>query len=125
MDFELSDDAICARGGWYPDFKTRPSAPAIFQTTAFDMHGLEQLEAVGAGRETGYIYTRDGNPNHDAFAADVARLERAEAGVVCASGMGAMTAALLTLSRIPSTPLQNPPPLIRLSSFETNPDHRL
>jgi cystathionine beta-lyase/cystathionine gamma-synthase len=95
VDLELSDDAICARGGWYPDFKTRPSAPAIFQTTAFDMHGLEQLEAVGAGRETGYIYTRDGNPNHDAFAADVARLEGAEAGVVCASGMGAMTAALL------------------------------
>ena len=95
MDIELSDDAICARGGWYPDFKTRPSAPAIFQTTAFDMHGLEQLEAVGTGRETGYIYTRDGNPNHDAFAADVAKLEGAEAGVVCASGMGAMTAALL------------------------------
>ncbi|MGE5190913.1 MAG: trans-sulfuration enzyme family protein [Deltaproteobacteria bacterium] len=95
MHIEPSDDAICARGGWYPDFKTRPSAPAIFQTTAFDMHSLEQLEAVGTGRETGYIYTRDGNPNHDAFAADVARLEGAEAGVVCASGMGAMTAALL------------------------------
>src|SRR5260370_25388421 len=55
------------------------------------MHGLEQLEAVAGGRETGYIYTRDGNPNHDAFAADVARLERAEAGVVCSSGMGART----------------------------------
>src|SRR6516165_439888 len=90
-----SDDAICARGGWYPEFRTRPSAPAIFQTTAFDMHGLEQLEAVAAGHEKGYIYTRDGNPNHDAFAADVARLERAEAGVACSSGMGAMTAVLL------------------------------
>jgi cystathionine beta-lyase/cystathionine gamma-synthase len=95
LQLEYSDDAVCARGGWYPDFGTRPSAPAIYQTTAFDMHGLEQLEAVAGGRETGYIYTRDGNPNHDAFAADVARLERAEAGVVCASGMGAMTAALL------------------------------
>lgn len=95
MDFDLSDDAICARGGWYPEFRTRPSAPAIFQTTAFDMHGLEQLEAVAGGRETGYIYTRDGNPNHDAFAADVAKLEGAQAGVVCASGMGAMTAVVL------------------------------
>ena len=90
-----TDDATCARGGWYPEFRTRPSAPAIFQTTAFDMHGLEQLEAVAGGRETGYIYTRDGNPNHDAFAKDVARLEGAELGVACASGMGAMTAALL------------------------------
>lgn len=95
MDTHFSDDTICARGGWYPQFQTRPSAPAIYQTTAFDMHGLEQLDAVASGRETGYIYTRDGNPNHDAFAADIAKLEKAEAGVVCASGMGAMTAALL------------------------------
>jgi O-succinylhomoserine sulfhydrylase len=95
VELEYSDETICARGGWYRDFATRPSAPAIYQTTAFDMQGLEQLEAVAAGRESGYIYTRDGNPNHDAFAADVARLERAEAGVVCGSGMGAMTAVLL------------------------------
>ena len=95
MDLNYSDDAVCARGGWTQDFRTRPSAPAIYQTTAFDMHGLEQLEAVAAGQEPGYIYTRDGNPNHDAFASDVARLEGAEAGVVAASGMGAMTAALL------------------------------
>jgi cystathionine beta-lyase/cystathionine gamma-synthase len=59
------------------------------------MHGLEQLDAVAAGKEPGYIYTRDGNPNHEAFASDVAKLEHAEAGVVCASGMGAMTATLL------------------------------
>lgn len=95
MNPDLSDDAICARGGWYRDFATRPSAPAIYQTTAFDMHGLEQLDAVVAGREAGYIYTRDGNPNHDAFASDVAKLERAELGVVCASGMGAISAAVL------------------------------
>lgn len=95
MELEFSDETICARGGWYADFKTRPSAPAIYQTTAFDMHGLEQLDAVTHGRETGYIYTRDGNPNHDAFAADIAKLEGTDAAVVCASGMGAMTAALL------------------------------
>lgn len=98
MDFP-SDDAICARGGWYPDFTTRPSAPALWQTTAFDLEGLEQLEAITTGREKGYIYTRDGNPNQEAFAHDVAELERAEAGVVCASGMGAMTAAVLAHAR--------------------------
>lgn len=95
MDLDFSDETICARGGWSGEFATRPSAPAIYQTTAFDMHGLEQLDAVVEGRERGYIYTRDGNPNHDAFAADVAQLEGAEAGVVCASGMGALTAILL------------------------------
>jgi cystathionine beta-lyase/cystathionine gamma-synthase len=95
VELHFSNETICARGGWYRDFATRPSAPAIFQTTAFDMHGLEQLDAVASGQEAGYIYTRDGNPNHDAFAADVARLEGAATGTVCASGMGAMTAVLL------------------------------
>lgn len=92
-----SDATLAARGGWPADFVTRPSAPPVYMTTAFDLEGLEQLDAVAAGREKGYIYTRDGNPNHEAFAADVAQLERAEAGAVAASGMGALTAALMSL----------------------------
>ncbi|MFP6763915.1 MAG: aminotransferase class I/II-fold pyridoxal phosphate-dependent enzyme [Planctomycetaceae bacterium] len=90
------DPTICARGGWFDDFTTRPSNPPIYQTTAFDLQGVEQLDAVVSGAERGYIYTRDGNPNHAAFAADVARLEKAEDGAVCASGMGAVTAILLS-----------------------------
>jgi cystathionine beta-lyase/cystathionine gamma-synthase len=94
-DERSSDESICARGGWYPEFTTRPSAPAIWQTTAFDIDGLSQLDAVSTGREKGYIYTRDGNPNHEAFGHDIAQLERAESACVAASGMGAMAAALL------------------------------
>ena len=90
------ETTICARGGWFDDFTTRSSNPPIYQTTAFDLHGVEQLEAVVGGAERGYIYTRDGNPNHAAFAADVASLEKAEAGAVCASGMGAVSAILLS-----------------------------
>ena len=86
MDLNYSDDAVCARGGWTKEFRTRPSAPAIYQTTAFDMHGLEQLEAVAAGQEPGYIYTRKTPITTRSRA--TARLERAEAGVVAASGMG-------------------------------------
>src|SRR6476661_1735260 len=92
-----SPATLAARGGQPPEFVTRPSAPSVYLTTAFDLEGLEQLDAVAAGRQKGYIYTRDGNPNHEAFATDVAQLERAEAGVVCASGMGALTAALIAL----------------------------
>ncbi len=89
------DATIAARGGWAPEFETRPSAPPIYMTTAFDLDDLAQLDAVAAGQQVGYIYTRDGNPNHEAFAADVAALEGAEMGVVCASGMGALTALLV------------------------------
>ncbi len=95
METDFSGETICARGGWVPEFATQTSAPPIYMTTAFDVDGLEQLDDIAAGRIPGYIYTRDSNPNHEAFAADVARLEGAEAGVVCASGMGAMTAVLL------------------------------
>ena len=96
MDEELFDESLCARGGWSEDFTTRPSNPPIYQTTAFDLHGVEQLEAVVSGAERGYIYTRDGNPNHAAFAQDVANLEHTETGAVCASGMAAVSAILLS-----------------------------
>lgn len=86
-----------ARGGWAAEFVTRPSAPPLYQTTAFDLEDLGQLDDVVSGKSQGYIYTRDGNPNQAAFAADVARLEGAEDGVACSSGMGALTAALMAL----------------------------
>ena len=86
---------VCARGGWAEDFTTPPSNPPIYQTTAFDLQGLEQLDAVVNKQERGYIYTRDGNPNHAAFAQDVAKLEGASDGAVTASGMGAISAILL------------------------------
>ncbi|MBI1314183.1 cystathionine gamma-lyase [bacterium] len=92
----LHDESVCARGGWFEEFTTRPSNPPLYQTTAFDLHGVEQLDAVTSAAEHGYIYTRDGNPNHSAFAADVAALEHAEAGAVCASGMGAVSAIFLS-----------------------------
>jgi O-succinylhomoserine sulfhydrylase len=85
----------CARGGWFEEFSTPPSNPPIYQTTAFDLHGLEHLDAVVNKTERGYIYTRDGNPNHAAFAQDVANLEGADSGAVTASGMGALSAILL------------------------------
>ncbi len=93
----LSEATLAARGGWTETFTTPTSSPPVFMTTAFDIGSLEQLDAVTSGREKGYIYTRDGNPNHEAFASDVARLEGAEAGVVTASGMGALTAVLMAM----------------------------
>jgi len=84
-----------ARAGDVEPSVTRPSVPPIYQTTAFDVADLEQLEAISDGRANGYIYTRDGNPNHSAFADAVAQLEGAEAAVTCSSGMGGMAAAVM------------------------------
>jgi cystathionine beta-lyase/cystathionine gamma-synthase len=96
-DFTSGAATVAARAGWSPEFTTRSSSPPIYMTTAFDLESLEQLDAVTSGHEKGYVYTRDGNPNHEAFANDVARLEGADAGLVTASGMGALTAVLMTM----------------------------
>lgn len=96
MSNDLHDESICARGGWFEEFTTPSSNPPLYQTTAFDLHSVEHLEAVVGQTEHGYIYTRDGNPNHAAYAADIAALEHAEAGAVCASGMGTVAAILMS-----------------------------
>lgn len=84
--------------GHIPTFATTPSAPPIFQTTAFDVADLTTLASLRDGSAQGHIYTRDSNPNHSALAQSIADLEGAESGAVFASGMGAIAAVALTLS---------------------------
>jgi cystathionine beta-lyase/cystathionine gamma-synthase len=92
----IDDSVISARGGWVKPSANPPSNPPIYQTTAFDLDGLDQLAEIVSGEQHGYIYTRDGNPNQSAFAEDVARLEHAEEGVVGASGMGVISALVMS-----------------------------
>ncbi|MEW1646017.1 aminotransferase class I/II-fold pyridoxal phosphate-dependent enzyme [Streptomyces sp. NPDC091219] len=72
-------------------------APPIYQTAAFS---AEDAATFAAGavepRGTGF-YTRFGNPNHAQVAAVVAELEGTEAAMVTASGMAALTTAVLAL----------------------------
>lgn len=85
-----------ARAGLPAAHETTASVTPIYQTTAFDVDSLDQLEAISSSRIHGHIYTRDSNPNHDALAADIAALEGAADGVVFASGMGGLSATLLS-----------------------------
>jgi cystathionine beta-lyase/cystathionine gamma-synthase len=59
--------------------------------------GLHQIDALYEGTEPGFTYARDGHPNAAALAERLAELEGAEAGLVCASGMAAESAAVLAL----------------------------
>jgi cystathionine beta-lyase/cystathionine gamma-synthase len=77
---------------------TTPSAPPIYQTTAFDVPDLDVLQSLYSGQAAGDIYTRDSNPNHAALAETIATMEHAEAGAVFASGMGAAGSIFLTLA---------------------------
>lgn len=74
-----------------------PLATPIFATSTFVFDDCAQGAARFAGKESGYIYSRIGNPNVDQVAAKVAALEGAEAGLALSSGMGAVATALLSL----------------------------
>jgi O-acetylhomoserine (thiol)-lyase len=56
------------------------------------------MEAVFAGREAGFVYTRISNPTLDGFERRLAVLEDALGAVACASGMAAISATVLTLA---------------------------
>lgn len=87
-----------ARMGHIPPIVTPPSAPPIYQTTAFDIPDLNVLSDLHTGSVQGHIYTRDSNPNHTALGQSIASLENAESGAVFASGMGAIAAVAMTLA---------------------------
>jgi cystathionine beta-lyase/cystathionine gamma-synthase len=58
---------------------------------------LDQIDGLNEGRLQGFSYARDGHPNAAQLAEKIAALERAEAGLVCASGMAAIAATLLAV----------------------------
>ena len=79
-----------SRMGHPRESSSAPSAPPIYQSTAFDVRDLDVLQGIHSGTIHGDIYTRDSNPNHSALAESIAVLEGVAAGAVFASGMGAL-----------------------------------
>ena len=72
-------------------------APPIYQTATFWAEDAEQFAQVAVDPRGQDFYTRFGNPNHAQVAAVVAELEHTEAAMVTASGMAALTTAVLAL----------------------------
>ncbi|MFD1019957.1 methionine gamma-lyase [Thalassobacillus hwangdonensis] len=71
----------------------------IFQTSTFTFDSAEQGERRFAGDEEGYIYSRLGNPTVKALEQRVAVLEGAEMGLAFGSGMAAVSAVLVALTK--------------------------
>ena len=78
-------------------YRGRAVAPPIFQTATFASDDAEDFAQVAVEARGSDFYTRYGNPNHAQVASVVARLENTEAAMVTASGMAAMTTAVLAL----------------------------
>lgn len=71
------------------------TAEALYLTQGFVYDSAQAAEARFAGEESGYIYSRYANPTVSMFEQRMCALEGAEAALGTATGMGAVTAALL------------------------------
>ncbi len=71
----------------------------IFLTSSFVFDNAAQAAARFAGDEDGFIYSRAGNPTVAAFQNRLAALEGGEACVATASGMSAIMATVMSVTR--------------------------
>ena len=84
-----------ARAAPPPESASKPLVPGIQLANVYVFEDLAQVDAVWEGRAAGYVYGRFGTPNHTMLEDTLAALEGAEAGLVVASGMAALSAFLL------------------------------
>jgi len=83
-------------GGTDPEKKSGPLSTPIYQTSTFEvMDNDEQLRATSTDK----FYTRYGNPTHTVAEAAIAELEGADAALLFASGMSAITTTVLALTK--------------------------
>ena len=75
--------------------ETLDVAPPIHQTSTFISETAEEFARQATDPRPDYYYTRAGNPTHRRVEAIMAKLEGAEAALVTASGMGAITCSIL------------------------------
>lgn len=73
------------------------TSEALFLTQGYVYDSAEQCEARFSGKEPGYVYSRYSNPTVAMFEARMAALEGAEACRATATGMAAVTTALMGL----------------------------
>ena len=75
---------------------SRSKALPITMTSVFSFDSAEDLEKVYNGELPGYIYTRNGNPVHDALAEIMCAADGCEASLGYSSGMAAISLAILS-----------------------------
>ena len=75
------------------------TSEALFLTQGYVYPSAEECEARFTGKDPGYVYSRYSNPTMDMFEQRMAALEGAEAARATATGMAAVTTALMGLVR--------------------------
>ncbi len=90
-------DTLQLHGGQHPDGQTGARAVPIYQSTSFCYDSAEDAAAVFSGETPGFTYSRIVNPTVQVLEERITLLEQGVATVCFASGMGAISAAILAL----------------------------
>ncbi|MFK3723444.1 methionine gamma-lyase [Pseudomonas monteilii] len=85
--------------GYDPQAHQGALIPPIYQTSTYAFPTVEHGAACFAGEADGHFYSRISNPTLAVLEQRMASLERGEAALALASGMGAITSTLWTLLR--------------------------
>jgi cystathionine beta-lyase/cystathionine gamma-synthase len=93
-----SSTAAVHGGGSEPHAWPRGISTPVFQSSTFELDEQAYEDIVATGGERTWWYTRLSNPTVDAVASRIAALEGGEDAVVFASGMAAITTAILALT---------------------------
>lgn len=86
---------LAIHAGEEPDPTTGALVPPLYFATTYHLGSTENGAALFSGEKEGYVYTRWANPTVNVLEKRVATLEGGEAAVATASGMAAITTALL------------------------------
>ena len=93
----LADSTIAIHAGEGKFQKNEPVGTVIARTASFTFSSSEEMRLWAEGKSSAYMYTRYANPTLAVAEEKIARLEGGEAALVTASGMAAISSALLSV----------------------------
>lgn len=96
-EYQFATKAIHA--GYDPNKHQNSLTPPIYQTSTFTFSTVEHGANRFAGIDEGYIYSRLGNPTVTVLEERIAQLEGGEAALAFSSGMAAISAVLIGITK--------------------------
>src|SRR5581483_4876301 len=82
--------------GMPPLGESRPLVPPLYQSSVYTLPDLDALDRIMNSEEPGFIYARDAHPNARHLGRLLAEWQGGHWGVVCGSGMAAISAIILS-----------------------------
>jgi methionine-gamma-lyase len=96
---KLSFETEVIHGRYFSQEHQGSLVPPLYQTSTFIFDTAEQGEKRFAGTEEGFVYSRLGNPTVKILEDKIAALENGEAALAFSSGMAAISAAIIELTK--------------------------